>query len=116
MTQISGQWASNQYTYTAANFINSQITSPPKGSTLTGASATFAWTAARGATSYKLWVGSTPGGHDIDIATGSYPEGLQTSVHNLPTNGEILYVTLYGYVGGTWVMQDTAVYLAATIQ
>ena len=88
MTQISGQWANNQYYYTAANLKLSQITSPPKGITLTGASATFAWTAARGATRYKVWVGSTPGGNDIDIAGGSYPEGLQTSVNNLPTNGE----------------------------
>lgn len=86
-----------------------------KGSTLPGASATFIWTAAQGATGYKLWVGSTPGGHDIDIATGSYPDGQQTRVSNLPTNGEVLYVTLYAFVNGAWVVQDTAVYLAATV-
>ncbi len=115
LTQINGQWANNQYYYTAANLNISQITSPSKGSTLSGASVTFTWTAAPGATAYKLWVGSTPGGHDIDIATGSYPDGVQTAVHNLPTNGEVLYVTVYAFINGAWVVQDTAVYLAATV-
>lgn len=113
-TQINNQWANNQYYYTAPNLNISNITSPPKGSTLSGASATFTWTAARGATAYKLWVGSTPGGHDIDIATGSYPDGVQTAVHNLPTNGQVLYVSVYAFINGTWVAQDTAVYKAAT--
>ena len=115
LTQINGQWANNQYWYTAANLNIAQITSPSKGSTLTGASATFTWTSGRGATGYKLWIGSTPGGHDIDIATGSYPDGLQTRVTNLPTNGEDLYVTLYALVNGAWVVQDPAVYLAAKV-
>jgi hypothetical protein len=114
-TQINNQWANNQYYYTAPNLNISNITSPPKGSTLSGASATFTWTAARGATAYKLWVGSTPGGHDIDIATGSYPDGVQTAVHNLPTNGQVLYVSVYAFINGTWVAQDTAVYKAATV-
>ena len=116
MSQMNGQWANNQYYYTAANLNIAQITSPSKGSTLSGASATFTWTAAQGATGYNVWVGSTPGSHDIDIGGGAYPEGLHTSFSNLPTNGQPLYVTLYGFFTGTWVVQDTAVYLAATIQ
>jgi hypothetical protein len=115
-TQINSQWANNQYYYTAANLINAQITSPPKGSTLSGASATFTWTAAQGASLYKVWVGSTPGSHDIDIGTGSHPDGLQTSFSNLPTNGQTIYATLYGYVAGAWLVEDTALYTAATIQ
>ena len=116
LTQMNGQWANNQYYYTAANLNIAQITSPSKGSTLSGASATFTWTAAQGATGYNLWVGSTPGSHDIDIGGGAYPEGLHTSFSNLPTNGQPIYVTLYGFFTGTWVVQDTALYMAATIQ
>jgi hypothetical protein len=116
MTQINGQWANNHYYYTAANLNIAQITSPSKGSTLQAASAKFTWTAAQGATGYKLWVGSTPGAHDIDVGGGSSPEALQASFSNLPTNGEILYVTLYGFVARAWVVQDTALYKAATIQ
>jgi len=116
MTQMNGQWANNQYYYTAANLNIAQITSPSKGSTLSGASAMFTWTAAQGATAYKLWVGSSPDSHDIDIGTGGTPDGLRASFNNLPTNGETLYVTLYGFVAGSWVVQDAAVYKAAPIQ
>jgi len=115
LTQMNGQWANNQYYYTAANLNIAQITSPSKGSTLSGASATFIWTAGNGPISYQLWVGSTPNSHDIGFGTGGTPSRLQTSFTNLPTNGQILYVTLYGYVGGAWSLQDTALYKAATI-
>ena len=97
-------------TYNASS--PAQITSPPKGSTLAGAAATFTWSAENGATSYQLWVGSTPGGNDIDVAGTS---GLQASFSNLPVNGETIYVTLYGYAGGVWSIQDTAQYTAATV-
>lgn len=113
-TQINGQWANNQYHYTAANLNIAQITSPTKGSTLAGASATFTWTEENGAISYQLWVGSTPNSHDIDYGTGGSPNRLQTSFSNLPTNGQVLYVTLYTYVAGVWSAQDTALYRAAT--
>jgi hypothetical protein len=89
-----------------------QITSPPKGSTLPGASDSFTWSAENGATSYQLWVGSTPNSHDIDYAGTS---GLQASFSNLPTNGQTIYVTLYGYASGVWSIQDTGTYTAATV-
>ncbi len=89
-----------------------QITAPTKGSTLTGSAATFTWTSESGATSYQLWIGSTPGANDIDYGGTS----AQTiSFSNLPTNGQTLYVTLYGYAGGVWTVQDTATYTAATV-
>ena len=116
LTQMNGQWANNQYYYTAANLNIGQITSPSKGITLSGASATFTWTAAQGATGYSVWVGSTPGAHDIDIGGGSYPDGLRTSFNNLPTNGEVIYVTLNAFVNRAWVVQDTALYKTATSQ
>ncbi|MGC2110911.1 MAG: hypothetical protein WA655_15425 [Candidatus Korobacteraceae bacterium] len=99
-------------TYTAATLAKAQITSPAKGSILSGSSVTFTWTAETGATSYQLWVGNTPGAHDIAVVGSS---GLTATVSNLPTDGRQLYVTLYGYAGGTWTVQDTATYTAATI-
>jgi hypothetical protein len=89
-----------------------QITSPAKGSTLAGASATFTWTEETGATSYQLWIGSSPNSHDIDYAGTS---GLSVSFSNLPTNGQTLYATLYGFSNGVWSVQDTATYTAATV-
>ena len=32
---------------------------------------------------------------------------------NLPTDGSLVYVTLYGYNGSTWAVQDTGTYTAA---
>ena len=38
------------------------ITSPVSGSTLTGATVTFQWTAISGAMTYQLWLGTTGAG------------------------------------------------------
>ena len=97
-------------TYTAAS--PAQITSPAKGSTLAGSTATFTWTAENGATSYQLWVGTTAGGHDLAVVGTS---NLTATVGGLPTNGSTIYVTLYGYAGGSWTVQDSATYTAATV-
>ncbi len=106
----SGWTVQDTATYNASS--PAQITSPSKGSTLAGASATFTWTAESGATSYQLWIGTSPNSHDIDYAGTS---GLTASFSNLPTNGQTLYVTLYGFSGGVWSVQDTATYTAATV-
>ena len=79
---------------------------------MAGASATFTWTAESGSHSDQLWIGSRPNSHDIDYAGTS---GLTASFSNLPTNGQTLYVTLYGFSGGVWSVQDTATYTAATV-
>ena len=58
-------WFSTDYTYTAVNYGQATITSPTPGSTLTGTSATFTWSAGTGALSYSLWVGTTAGGNNL---------------------------------------------------
>jgi hypothetical protein len=99
---VGGQWVSNSYTYKAAP--GAVMTSPTPGSTLSGTSATFNWSAGTGFTSYELTVGSTYGGSDIwpvgpitPIAT------LSTTVTTLPANGSTIYVTLYSINGGQTV-------------
>ena len=82
----------NSYTYTAAN--GAQMTSPTPGSTLSGASVTFTWSAGTGFTSYKLSVGSTYGGANIYPLT-NLGDVTSTTVSGLPTNGSTVYVTLY---------------------
>jgi hypothetical protein len=94
-----GVWASNSYTYTAANVAIASITSPANGATLSGSTVTFNWTAAPGATSYQLWVGSSPGGHDLAVVTT--PTQAAT-VGSLPTNGTPLFVRIWTFSGGTW--------------
>ena len=74
-----------------------------------GSKVTFTWTAETGATSYQLWIGNTPGAHDV--ASGG-TSSLSLTFSGLPTDGRQLYVTLYGYSGGVWTVQDTATYTA----
>ncbi len=60
---ISGAWVPNAYTYTAFTAAaGGVITTPTPGSTLSGSSVTFGWTAGAGASAYWLVVGRTAGG------------------------------------------------------
>ena len=98
---IGGVWTPNSYTYTAFSAAaGGVITSPANGSTLSGSSETFIWTAGAGASAYWLDVGSTLGGQQF--TTGNLGNVLTTTVNGLPTNGSTIYVTLYSLIGGVW--------------
>ncbi len=97
---INGTQIYNSYTYTEANIAAAVMTSPSPGSTLTGATTTFTWTAGNGATAYYLWVGTTPGGYDL--ANLGVPSGTSATV-NLPTNGATIYVRLNSVINGTQI-------------
>ena len=97
-------------TYTA--YATAHITTPVKGSQLGSSNATFGWTAQTGATSYRLYVGSTPGAYDI---AALLTPNLSLVVPNIPTDGRAIYVTLFGNAGGSYKQQDTATYTAANI-
>ena len=101
---IGGQWVYNQYTYTAYNNASNKgvITIPAPGSTLSSSSVAFTWTAGTGATGYWLDAGSTPGGNQY-YQSGNLGNVLTTSASGLPTNGSMVYVTLYSLVRGTWL-------------
>jgi hypothetical protein len=90
------------YTYKAST--QAALSSPAAGSTLPGPSATFTWTAATGATGYKLWLGTKPGVYDI------YTTGVTTATSaspaSLPTNGETIYVRLWTSYNTTLVYTD----------
>ncbi|ABF39390.1 Integrin like protein [Candidatus Koribacter versatilis Ellin345] len=80
--------------------IPAAMTSPVPGSPLTGSSATFTWDTGIGGSQYSLYLGSTPGAHDIAyISAGT---NTTATVTGLPTNGELLYVTLYSWMGTKW--------------
>jgi hypothetical protein len=100
---IGGNWTPNAYTYTGYNSAGASgmITTPASGSTLTGSSVTFDWTAGAGASAYWLDVGSTVGGNNY-YSSGNLGNVLTTTVSGLPTNGSTIYVTLYALVSGAW--------------
>ena len=96
---INGSWLSNAYTYTASSPGAMQTPSP--GSTLTGSSVTFTWSAASGAIGYWVDIGTTPGGNTI-YQSGNLGNVLTTTVNTLPVDGSTVYVTLYSLISGSW--------------
>jgi hypothetical protein len=107
-SQVSGVWQFTDYTYTAAT-IGQQgngsavMTSPAPGSTVSGSSVTFQWTAGS-ASQYGLWIGTTGAGSGNLVQTG----GATTSftANGLPSNGQPLYVRLWSQVNGAWLFND----------
>ena len=100
---IAGSWTPNPYTFTAFNASGGAgiITSPAPGSTLSGNTVTFGWTAGTAATAYWLDIGNAPGGNNY-FSSGNMGNVLTRTVSGLPTNGGPVYVTLYSLVSGAW--------------
>ena len=113
-SQVNGQWLNNQYTYTAYNQSGPQgvLTTPNPGSTLTGSTVTFGWTAGAGATAYWLDLGSVAGGNQY-FQSGNLGNVLTVTVNGLPTNGGTVYATLYSLVAGQW-LSNSYTYTAST--
>ena len=67
-SEIEGAWQYQDYTYTEFGTpVPAALTSPPPGSTLSGSSITFGWTAGSGVTKYEFLLGTTgPGSDDLD--------------------------------------------------
>jgi hypothetical protein len=106
-------WAlvGNRWHFTDASFIAdppapllSQLTYPRHGTPNANLALPIQWTAVPSADSYKLWVGTTPGTHDL-LDTGDIHE---TSVvaDSLPS-ATWLYARLWTRVGGIWRYTDS---------
>ena len=104
-TEVAGTYYPTPYTYTALNAtggVAGMMQTPTPGSTLTGNSATFTWSAGSGgATAYWLDIGSTPGGNQYS-QSGNLGAVLTETVNGLPTDGSTIYATLYSLIGGVW--------------
>ena len=101
---LNGNWVYNEYSYTAfgAGAQKGAITSPAPTSTLTGSSVAFTWTAGAGATAYWIDAGSSAGGNQY-FQSGNLGDVPTKTVTGLPTNGSMVYVTLYSLVNGQWL-------------
>src|SRR5205814_9539007 len=76
------------------------MVSPAPGSTFSGSTVTFQWTAGS-ATSYALSLGSTARG--LDIYSSNIVQTTSGTATNVPTNGRTVYATLYSLVKNSWV-------------
>ncbi len=103
-TRVAGVWqVPFDYTFTepgsCSTDVRATLISPVAGSTLTGTSVSFFWTAGTGATDYWLDVGPS-------VGSGSYTSGvvagLTKIVTGLPSTGQTIYVRLWARIGGTW--------------
>ncbi|MCL5667141.1 MAG: hypothetical protein M1383_05230 [Patescibacteria group bacterium] len=79
--------------------VKATLSSPAAGSTLTGPSAVFAWSAGTGVAKYRLEIGSGQG--QTDIFTGELT-GISKTVTSLPTDGRILHIRLWSYINNSW--------------
>jgi len=96
-TTVNGVTGTNSYTYKASNAAVAVLTSPAPASALTGPTVNFTWSAALGATQYKLDIGNSVGGTDIFTVTTA---ALSQSVNNLPTDGRTIYIRLATFLSG----------------
>jgi hypothetical protein len=111
-TFSNGQWAGNDYTYTAYTAAGAEkalLSSPANGTTLTGDRVNIEWTSGVGVSAYGLWVGSSTNSYDL---YGSLEPGL-SRVMKVPTNGKTVYVTLWSLINGAW-QSDARLYTAYT--
>jgi hypothetical protein len=103
---INGTWRSSDYTYTESGTLAPPaLTSPQPGSTLTGSSVTFTWTAGSGPAQYALWLGTTGVGSSNLYYSGS-TKATTVTVSDLPTNGVTVYARLWWEIDGSWRSAD----------
>ncbi len=105
-SDIGGVWQSTDYTYTEAGApARAALTTPTPGTTLAGSSATFAWTAGGGVTSYQLVLGTTGLGSS-NLYNSGHTTATSVSVTGLPTTGTKIYARLYSQISGAWQSTD----------
>jgi pro-kumamolisin-like protein len=101
--------ATKSVTFTIAAGRQASMISPTLDSTFTSSSVAFKWTTGTAATGYQLYVGTTPGAHNL------YASGVTTAtsvtVTGLPTNGSKIYVQLITYFPST-LLYTSYVYTA----
>ena len=90
------------YSYTTSPEPN--ISSPTPGSTLVGNTATFTIDkAGQDVTSWIIWIGSTPGTHDLHAEWASGTTSAIT-VNTIPTDGSTIHVRLFYEIGNSGSM------------
>ena len=92
-TDFNGKALYADSTYKAATLAQSALTSPMPGSTLTGSTVTFSWSATAGVSGYSLWLGSTGVG-SYNLYDSHETTATSATAKGLPTNGETIYARL----------------------
>jgi len=100
---IGGAWQFTDYAYRAfgapacSPASPAAMESPLNGSILAGAAVTFAWSPGCQVTQYWVSIGILPGGWDLYHE--SQGANLTLTVSGLPTDGRVVYVRLWSFIG-----------------
>jgi hypothetical protein len=98
----------------ASTLSTPSLTTPTPGSTLSGSTATFAWTnPGNSALRFVLRLGTTGLGSS-DVFSGAANTGTTQQVSAIPTNGAYLYARLWSYLNGKWQFADARYTQAGT--
>ena len=99
----NGTWQVLQYQYTAAQVTPPAMTSPTPGTTLTGSSVTFTWTAnTTPVTEWAIQGGNTVDSGDLFNDGGTLGTNTSFTATNLPIDGRTIFVELFYLTNGTW--------------
>jgi hypothetical protein len=77
---------------------------PAAGSTLSGSTVTFRWSAGAGVSSYYLRVGNASG--ERDIYDADQEQRLSVTVTGIPVDGRTIYVRLMSLIRDDWRYED----------
>jgi hypothetical protein len=89
------------------------LTTPTPGTTLSGSTATFAWSnPGNFATRFLLRLGTTAGASNV--YNGAVTTGTSVQVSGIPNNGAYLYTRLWYYLNGKWQYTDATYTEAGT--
>lgn len=87
--------------------IQPEIVSPTPGSTLQGSSVTFTWSAnGNDVQAWTLVIGTSPGKFDLYRSGRLSRTTTTVVVDGLPTNGDVIYVTLGYWLTNRWFYID----------
>ena len=119
VTNVGISAAFNDYTFTASGapaevvaVAKAELISPTPGSTLPGATVTFAWDQGQGVSEYGYKVGLTRGGDEL--GGGRLGASLSVEVAGLPTDGSTIYLRLFSRFPSGWEFNDYTFTAAGT--
>jgi hypothetical protein len=104
-TELSGTWLPFETSFSTVPQV-ATLTSPANGANGVDPESTFTWTAAPGAQGYILYVGTTPGAHDLVDVSESAGTTSYAAFDDIPAKATV-YVTVWTEVGGAWFSSDT---------
>ncbi len=107
-TRFSTGWQYTDYTYTEASpaLAKATLLTPADGSTVSGGTATFSWTAGSGASQYFLYLGTSLGANNLFAQSMNMNRSV--TLAGLPRTGSRVYVRIWTLLPSGWTYSDAS--------